>query len=204
MLNKILLIAVFAGASLLSSCGEDRILSAEAYLQYMNEHAKDFICEKKIGNILFRLKYQPVEYQAAQQIVSKEIKSAEELKSFIANKKDLKYFVLEIENARAQTDLLSENITQEGELLQRTNYYSYEFEKDIHLMPGNDTLSCALFHYENSYGGTPVLRFMTAFDDKSKGTTGEFIVSDRIFNKGTIKFKLEDAFADAKIPEVHF
>ena len=87
--------------------------------------------------------------------------------------------------------------------MSRINYFSYAFCNDIKLTSGTDTVDCALFHYENSYGGTPVARFLLAFDDKKIGEDKTLIISDKIFNKGKIKLNMDKKVFD-ELPILNF
>jgi hypothetical protein len=176
-----------------SSCNRKKEkLNAQEYIQYVEKKENGFFHEKKIGNVLFRLKSEPKYYKLAQAIIDDNLSGnkpkIEKYKTELGNQH---YFILELENMRSETDLLTEGISDQNDYLLRVNYFSYDFDKDIHFVSGNDTLPCALFHYENSYGGTPKLRFLLSFAGKGS-QQNEIVFEDKIFNSGTVKFNLSD------------
>jgi hypothetical protein len=184
---------------LVYSCSTERSeMRPGEYIAFVDNAENGFIREKQIGGVKFKLKYQPLDYLVAKQITENKISDKHQLDEYIRSRNGLRYFILELENERAETDLLSEKSRSQEEYLQRVNYYSYEFENDIRLVSEKDTLPCAMYHYENSYGGTPKLKFLIAF--KESGNNMSLVINDRIFNNGNVKLELAD---DAVMPRLN-
>ncbi|MBC7865242.1 MAG: hypothetical protein IAF38_19865 [Bacteroidia bacterium] len=175
------------------SCGnKSSEFTPQTFVAFVENKDNGFFKEKQMGNLLYKIKYEPVAYQAARKVINGEIKDRNQWNSFMKERGGLNYFVIEIENARSESDVLMEEVQGNEMYLQRVNYFSYDFERDISFVPGNDTLPCALFHYENSYGGTPKLKFLVAFQNKEGDKGRTVVINDRVFNNGNIKFEMNE------------
>lgn len=82
---------------------------------------------------------------------------------------------------------LSESPEEYEEMLK---YCAFNISRDISIViDEQDTLPCSSSLFERTYGIIPDLTFMTVFSKPSKPFTKlAFILNDRIFNNGPIKF----------------
>lgn len=160
-----------------------------ALIQHVESENNGFQIAKEINGVLFKSRFEPAEYACAKQIVGNNIKGLKAVAEYLESRSGLDYYSLEIENIKGNTDPLMIGIQSQQEYLARVDYFSYEFEQDVFLASNTDTLRCALFHYENSYGGMPKLRFLFAFPKSNTGRT--LIINDRIFKNGLVKLSFE-------------
>ena len=72
----------------------------------------------------------------------------------------------------------------------RINYCSFQMQKDIFLVEGDDTLACGLFHFERTYDIAPYATFLLGFPLKKEKQNKDkvLVFNDRLFNKGTMRF----------------
>src|SRR3954471_7951859 len=178
-------------------CGQNDKLLPKEYEAWV-ENPKNGLCvERKMNPLSFSIQYKPLEY-----IVIKEEKSNSIMQSKINSRsnvlKKMQYFGLRIKTAEGG-DILAVNSPAEQEYLQRQNYLMNDFQNDIQLVDGKDTLACALFQAVGNYGLAPYIDFMMGFETKDSIpkhilNDKEVIVDDRVFGNGILKFiiKKED------------
>ncbi|MEO5645219.1 MAG: hypothetical protein ABIS12_17995 [Bacteroidia bacterium] len=103
---------------------------------------------------------------------------------------ELEYFQLEI-GGNQNGELLKQNLTDVAEYNRRVTYCAFDMQQDIHLVTdGQDSIPCALFHFERAYDVAPVGNFMIAFDKKRIATAKKItlVFTDNLFKNGIVKF----------------
>ncbi len=144
------------------------------------------------GDVRFDLQYQPPAYIAANENAKPSMSRAF-LEERLAKLGDLYYFRLSL-IAKNGTDILMQGIQEEAEYYQRVNYYSADFQQDIQLVQGSDTLPCIMYQFENTYGATPYVRMVLAFSGKNRNTSDEHVtvlINERIFENGFLRFEFQ-------------
>lgn len=165
------------------------LLSPTNYVQWVEDPKNGLKKEKEIKDIVFNLLYQPAEYIICQDR-KKESITSDELKKELDAHSELEYYNLKIAAKDANGELLKYNLDRGADYKERVDYYAFQFEKDIKLITGTDTIPCSIFHFERTYDVAPYSSFLFAFKipAKSKGKDRTIIIDDKIFNKGTVKF----------------
>jgi hypothetical protein len=169
-------------------------LEKEDYITWCQNKENPLQKKKEIEDITFSLKYKPAEFVACMEQASGKA-DTNNLKVNVAELDGLDYYDFKIQITSGQGELLKYKVESSSDYINRVNYFAFDMEKDIKIVDGKDTLSCALFHFERAYDVIPYATFVLAFP-KSKSPVSEktFIYQDRVFNKGVIKFTytLED------------
>lgn len=182
--NILFIILVIA----LTSCQRRKILPESEYVKYLNSSKSGLTITKFLNGIRYNLKMQPGELLAilnTSENTNNSLNYTEALKKYASQINFV--FVIDDEqdnDNRVKLSVFNKEIY--GNLL---GYANTELIKDIHLVQGNDTLSCALVHMEPANSIQPVLRLALAFngvDTAKKECT--LIFNDNLFNNGPLKF----------------
>src|SRR5256885_770874 len=85
-----------------------------------------------------------------------------------------------------------QQISSDEEYSDRVNYCAFKFQNDISLYDGKDSIPCSLFHFERAFDIVPYGKFILGFAKSNHPENAEtFIVYDKIFHKGLIKFTFD-------------
>lgn len=203
--HTVLLLIVGFLLLLLSNCkNKENVLAPKEYVAWVEDKDNGLRIERLMNPITYTLQYKPYDY-----VIAKEERSNTISKSTFADwYKELdkmQYYTLRIE-AKGVTDILKMNSPSQQEYYQRQNYLTYEFQGDIQLVDGTDTIPCDLFQMVGNYGLAPYIDFVIGFKSKDAIQNQvqhdkQFILEDKIFGGGILKFivKKEDI---NKIPEI--
>lgn len=155
----------------------------------------EFKATKKLGDFMYTL-----------QMISSDQMAMQELRGDLSNKakfdeakshySELLYFKLNISNDKHQGELLKFNLESQAEYSERIKYCAFNFNKDLELITGIDTVPCALHEYERTFNLQTGLNFLLAFPkrDFKKGAT--VALQDRLFENGIIKFFFKKSIND--------
>jgi hypothetical protein len=193
----VLLLLIFSG------CNKNSKLTPEKYVAWVENPDNGLRVERKMGRITYAVQYKPYDYVIAKEEKNNNIKkSIVETRYKALNK--MQYYTLRIQTTG--NDLINENSPSQQEYYQRQNYLTFEFQNDIQLIDGKDTLSAELFQMVGNYGLAPYVDFVIGFKSKDNVQNQiehdkEFILEDKIFGNGILKFvvKKEDI---NKTPEI--
>jgi hypothetical protein len=174
--------------------GERKSLSPIEYVKWVQDDKNGLNIKKGMGNVSFSIQYQPAGY-----LVANEEKDPH-LRTLVFNKKmekyiDLEYYAVRIES-KENKDVLTVNLDKQEDYYARENYYSFEFQNDIIMIEGKDTLGCAMFNFIPSYGLSPHIDFVVAFvkskEEKEKAAHDrQLVIDDRIMGDGLLKFEIK-------------
>jgi hypothetical protein len=179
-----------------SSCGGDKVLTQEDYVDWYNT-AKDVNKQKEVGEYNIELKYLTHDYLALRHF--KNAVSEIDKEAFDKQKKRYEghyYFTLRIKNKDNQKTVLNNEISGYGEYGNRLNYFAFYAQDDFKLIEGKDTVECALHHFENNYGLSPINDITIVFKDKKLYEDMTFVWFDRVLGVGTVKFFIEKSELD--------
>ena len=192
-MNKLLLLAMPLLLGTLASCGPDSLPPAE-YVQYVSNPDNGLKRSKTIGDYTYSVQYKPVDYVIANEARKPDLTTTER----DARKSELdglQYFTFRVANATGGQDVLTLNNQTEQDYSAKVGYLSFDFQHDIALVDGGDTLGCKLYNFVRTYGLAPYVDFVMAFDKPSEDETTNsdktLIVEDRVFGAGTIKFAID-------------
>lgn len=177
--------------------GDEEVLTASTrellpgeYVQWVQDKENGLNKEKVVEDIIYTLQYKPQPYMVC---VSER---TDDLQDSVLRAKqeelgDVEYFELRIGLKSGQGELLKHGITSAGDYEKRVKYFAFEMQKDIKFVMGNDTLPCEMYHFERAYDIVPFSSFIIGFPRPKENGLQDmtFIVHDRIFQKGIIKFR---------------
>ncbi|MBC7412326.1 MAG: hypothetical protein H7331_07720 [Bacteroidia bacterium] len=186
-----------AGSFLFNKNNETRLvnnintqLSPSEYVQWIQNSENGLKKEKKIDEISFSLQHKPTDYVICQEEQTNTI-SPQVLKSKRAELNDMEYYDFKIILANGEGELLKHNLESNDQYDKRVKYFAFEMQKDIAIVQNNDTIPCALFHFERAYDVSPFSTFLLGFAKQKNDTKYNektFIYHDKVFKKGIIKF----------------
>lgn len=200
MKSRIPFLTLVLGILLIASC---KTLFAPAdYVKWVENPDNGLKQDHEVNGVHFELQYKPVDY-----IIANENGKHELPETFHQQRKEklgeLFYFSLALKSGTQ--DLLMHNLNEEQEYYQRVNYYSLDFQQEIKMLIGNDTLPCLMYQFENTYGVAPYIKMSLAFSGKQKEQALQnnfsILVYDRIFGGGWLKYSFDNKKLNA-IPEI--
>jgi hypothetical protein len=178
------------------------ILEPKAYVAWVQALENGLKNDKTFDDITFSVQYKPLEYIICME--ERKIRIADSIVLRKVNElSDMQYFDLKIALNEGSGELLKYQLSSPQQYSERVNYFAFGLQKDIVLVEGNDTLPCALYHFERAYNVTPSSTFLLGFSSgKNKSPESKtLIIYDRIFNKGMIKMAF-DRHDLQKIPKL--
>lgn len=173
----------------LTSCGV-KSLKPEEYVKWVENADNGLSLTKEFDDVTFQVLYKPVNYIVAKEFLNGGIKK-EEVDKRIKELGSMDYYTLRIKS-NSSNELLSANIGNESEYYQRLEYFMGPMQDDINLINANDTIPCALFHFERSYGLAPYNNFVVGFAGQKKIDDDQtFVFEDKILGTGKVMFKIK-------------
>lgn len=194
---KIISIAILAIALMLFSCTKDKKLKPEQYIKWVNSTSNNLVMQKQVGNYNLMLKYLPVDFLVLKEF-EKPYYNIDE-KEFEENKKrfaDHHYFTLRVTSKDNSKSVLNNDISGYEEYGNRLNYFAFDSQDDFKLVQENDTIDCALHHFENNYGLSQINDITLVFKDNNSKGNLTFFWKDRVLGIGTVKFLIERSELD--------
>jgi hypothetical protein len=175
---------------------EKKSLKPMEYVQWISDMHNGLRVEKKMDNVSFYVQYEPANYVVANIYKDAYLKTSV-LNSEKKKYSDLQYYSIQICSLIPNSDILSLKLKNKDDYYTRENYYSYDFEKDVFLVDGEDTLGCCLFNYAPNYGISPHIDFLVAFKknkDESESdkilNSKRIIIYDKIMGYGVLWFEI--------------
>jgi len=172
-----------------SAC-KQHALNGNEYVAFVENEKNDMVRTKQVEDLNFRVQYCPAEYLLLKELKTDRI-SAAELAQRKKDNEGMHFFRLRI-RTNDGLDVLKYKAS-EADAYARTQYLSYDFEQDIALVSGSDTIFPAVFHFERTYGVTPFADFMLGFEANVKaGSDFQLLIDDKVFDTGVLKFTYND------------
>lgn len=79
-------------------------------------------------------------------------------------------------------------------------YLSFSIDKDFYVVTSKkDTIPCAGVNYERTYKIAPYQKVLLFFSGINPNDELQLVYQDRLFKKGTLKFKFKDSYTDIKL-----
>ena len=169
---------------------------------HSNEEVKEFIKQeqeantlnKKIKEVNYQLNYFSSERMALNEIGDITHTTQVQFDSIIRNYDSLLFFNLQISIDNFNDDLLKYNLQGDAEYnySQLIEYYAYKMQKDVCIVQNEkDTIPCVLYHYERSFGISPITNIMLGFKPKTISDL-VLVYDNKHLKTGIVKFKLEN------------
>ncbi|CAN5905164.1 hypothetical protein BH11BAC7_BH11BAC7_32950 [soil metagenome] len=176
----------------LSGCIQKELTPAQ-YMTWVKSEEHGLRIGKQIGNCSFTLQYKPCEYEALLHHKN-EIKNELDLNKLTAPLKNLQYFTLTIKNADGK-EIMEEGSFEMVEYGSKLNYMISDMQMDFSLIDGNDTVSCAFYHYERNFGVSPENNILLGFEipatDKNRANDKTLIYEDKLLGNGIVMLTIK-------------
>ncbi|MGH1337452.1 MAG: hypothetical protein ACRBFS_15115 [Aureispira sp.] len=190
-------------ALLLSSCGE-QVLAPADYVNWMKDPVNGHVRTKTIAPLEVIAQYKTTDFVIANEKRSNTIeKSAHEVRQ--EELEGMHYWTLQLsindpaiktKGAKAW-NILNYGIEDKSQEQERLMYFSYAMQRDLKLIEGQDTLACALYHFERSYDLSKTRTFVLGFPKGKDQTTDKTLLLDLpYFNTGPIKINYPKTVLD--------
>lgn len=167
--------------------------TAKEFVAWCNNEENHLAKSKVISELNYHLSYLPSESMAFLELRTEEY-DYEKFKKTTDNFKEMTYFNFKIELTGGSGELLKYQLNSAVQYESRVKYISFQMEKDLCLIQGQDTLYPGLYHFERAFEVVPYLTVMFAFDNKKFDKEKEFTIvyNDKLFEKGLIKFNYQN------------
>lgn len=184
-INISFLIIVFTA---MSGCKQET-LTPSSYVSWVRDSDNGLHVTRTIGDFEFEIQYTPPEYIVLQSERDRFIDN-ERMKTESERYSGTEQYVFKIHRADGQ-DILDDG-DPEGYATRLEYFVSYA-ESDIWLIRGNDTLPCAQYTYERTYGLNPDLTVVVGFESDSSGSENDrtFLFDDHVLGIGPVKLNIE-------------
>lgn len=191
---QIITLAIF-----FSACGKTEISSPSEYIRWMENPANGVKQIRRIGNLEFSLQYKSPEY-----IMFKErgVVTGKPSPDVLEAVGEMEYYTLSISRLNG-TDPLKAICKSEEEYVETFNYYSFNIQKDLLQVTGQDTSECRLAICERTYGIGSRLTLVLGFPPSDLNQDHQIIFYDRYQGAGKVYFLLPGA-ALSSIPKFKF
>lgn len=171
-----------------SGNNDDEIRSRYYNLEKIGWKSKIFIQE--VDDINFSAIEVPIQYYLLKDKGKEDIAFVDSL--YEENKTERIYeFTFKHDDGK---DLLSDKFTGMP-FDDAVKYLSFGLEKDFYVVTAkNDTVRCSGVTYERSYKIAPYQRALLFFTGIDPNDTLQLVYTDRLFRKGTLKFRFKDTY----------
>lgn len=157
-------------------------ITKDEYIKWIEDNDHGLNKTKTISDFNYSIQYKPIEY-----ILYKKNNDSLKIKDF----DDLHYIDLTLAH-KDYSEYLKINLKEKEDYYHRLKYFSFDIQNDLSLVDGKDSSKCVFSHFERTYGITPYIKIVLAFD-KNKESTNDlfFVYHDHIFNNGIISIPIE-------------
>ncbi len=180
------LFSVLIAAILLAGCSGK--LDRKEYISWVRNYDNGLHVQKKSGDFVFDLQYQPDAYVLLQRNPNL---TKEGYNDAVKEIEGLQYYILTVSVADKSQDIVQYGATSEAELQRKLYYFSYLFQNDIQLNDNGTTLPCVLYHFERSVDVKTGRTFVLAFETpKVPSTEATLNISAEPFGSLPVKIKV--------------
>jgi hypothetical protein len=183
--------ALFLCVIFLASC-EKEFLRPNQYVKWLEDESNGLKVKKILGDFEFTLQYKPTEYVIFDQYKSDTLQKGtmdEKRKEYDG----LQYYTFQIK-ANGSQEIMKADISNESEYNSRLEYFISPAQDDIMLVENEDTLPCVLYHFERSYGLSPMNNIVLGFEKSKQSSTADklFIYNDQVLGTGPVKLTIQE------------
>lgn len=140
------------------------------------------------NDLEYTLEYRSAEFVALQQLQKDEI-TKEELDTALKETEELVQFKLKIEVPGSGQEFLKHNNPTNEEYESRVKYFAFEIQKDLYLLQDDsDTIPCAMYHFERSYGISPASVILLGFAGADTKRKMEIHINEKVFATKILRF----------------
>ncbi|MGB0178248.1 MAG: hypothetical protein ACPF9D_13870 [Owenweeksia sp.] len=182
----------------LAGCHRPGAMDAVAYSDFLDDNWHTLTDSREINGIIYQVRYLPNDYRILERYGQQ--LNAEMLETERQNLAEFQYFQVRLKSTRG--NILETSVEEDGTSASALHYYTYNFARDIRLVNGTDTLSCAAHQFIPNHGISPWVSVMAAFRATGDQTSDKRIeINDPVFHNGKVVLKIP-AKAIAKLPQL--
>lgn len=163
-------------------------LSPGEYVQWFKSEENHLRKSESVNELRYTMEYRSPELTALQQLQSENV-TRNELDSAIKDMEGLVQFRLEIDVPASGKEFMKHDLKSDADYEPRVKYFAFEMQNDIYILnDSGDTIPCAMYHFERSYGVSPVSVFLLGFSGIDLKKDMEVIVHEKVFANKEIRF----------------
>lgn len=173
------------------SCNTSSSVDASGYLTYVDDINNDLVKIKELTNVIYTVKYEPVEYKTLKDFGNINKLDSKEFETKRNEYSGLCYFNFKIESKNSNKSPIKSIARSKEDLSKLFQYCNTELEKDFYLESGDLIIPCKLFHFEDDHQILNYNLVSLAFEsDKIDLTKNDIVLvyNDHFFNNGLLKF----------------
>jgi hypothetical protein len=165
------------------------VLSPQEYMRWVESGKQGLYQEKTVDGIRYTLQYRPLDYVRLSEAENGDYEAA--LKTHADDR--MQYYLLRVGRADGQGDVLVDGVQVDQAFHQKNAYLMFDFQQDLVLYQGGDTLHPKLYHYQNYQGLAPYVEMLIGFESPQTQTQQDrtFQLDDQVWEAGLLKFEFE-------------
>ncbi len=162
---------------------------------YQNCISKEAVHLKKTdenGKIKMEMMYLTPEYSALMSL-QEEKPEKESWDTLVKSYAGITQFKLSVSAIGFNDEFIKLDKPEPSVYEERVKYYSFAMQQDIFAVNGNDTISCSIYHFERSYGVSPISTFLLGFEKLPVGNDIRIIIKEKVFSDKELQFDFSSA-----------
>jgi len=179
------------------------VVTPSEFVSWVKDPENGLVKTRQINDIQISLTYLPPAFMICNELKKENI-SKKELVELAIQYEDFEYYLLKIEALESGMELAKYQVSNRKEYEDRIKYYSFNMQNDLIVkLETGEEVPCELYHFERTYNITPYSSFLIGFSKEFMANSKErtIILEEKVFNKGTIKFKWNTAEMN-NIPQI--
>jgi hypothetical protein len=199
----------FVGALLIFSCTSKNGGSLGAYRQWMDDERHGVVVTKQIGEVKLKLQWLPPELLVFQDFRNDGLLCDQHRRDSVTNQYNRTLaFLLTVESANSEDDILWKNIATQEEFKDRVHQLNFRMNEFIRLEANGHVYRPILHALENDYGLAHARKIHLVFaktNDQELDRTKQYkvVFEDELFSTGISQFVFECKNLDAT-PAINF
>lgn len=186
-----------------SSCQQSQSLTPLEYVKWVENDVNGLLVQQETETTVYTLQYKPIEYlvavQERKQQLSKDV--FDRVKSQMDG---LQYYTLRVRSKEEKLAWLDRESLSEEDYLENVNHLSFGLQHELTLVDGQDSLSCLLFHWEQTNNIALTCTFLLGFDqpEQSEVSSKKLVLEDDQLETGRIELTIRKEDLTKK-PKMH-
>lgn len=172
-------------ALLFGGCSPES-LDRHAYVSSITDPENGLIKRQEFGDMAVEVFYQPLEFVYLKERKEKPI-SVADFNTWKKEREGYEYYVVRLVNRNVK-EIAEYKSSGFNEYASKLDYLVAGFQDDINMVCGTDTVPCALFHYERSYGLSGNNNFNVIFKRDTTSDKKTMMIDLSVFDLGRLKF----------------
>lgn len=187
-------LGLFLSGLLLQCCGQPTALPPVEYVQWVKHPDHGLLQTKTLREYIFIAQYKPLDF-----IVAQEERTSELSKTTLKERKkalgeEHLYFNFRVKSVEGQLSPVGSSAYSKQEYQHRLGYFTFDMQRDLYLLHGQDTFPCTLFQFVRSYDVAPYIDFALGFKKPPQTVIDQnitFVFDDQILGIGTTRLLFE-------------